>query len=330
MRLALDAMGGDNAPQEIISGALEALKALDEDDIIVLVGQESVIRDSLKDVSGWENQIEIVHAEDVVAMEDSPVEALRRKKDSSMLVMAQMAAEDNVDAVISAGNTGAFAAACQMKMRLIEGVQRPGILIMFPTEKGPIAICDVGANISPKPQHMHQYAIMVSLFMEKVMGDNHPTVGLISIGEEDAKGNDLVKTVNAILHEENRIVFAGNIEPRDLLNRPCSAVICDGFTGNVILKLAEGIFSTLLKQVGKEIASSSPDAFDSVKPILDKVAFSYDHTEYGGAPLMGINGTCIICHGSASARAIKMALLKAKVQASSSINTEIAKMFAAQ
>jgi len=330
MRLALDAMGGDNAPQEIILGALEAVKVLDVTDTIVLVGQESVIRDSLKEVPGWESQIEIVHAADVVEMDDSPVEALRRKKDSSMIVMAQLAAEGKVDAVISAGNTGAFAAACQMKMRLIEGVQRPGILIMFPTDKGPIAICDVGANISPKPEHMHQYAVMASLFMEKVMGDNQPTVGLVSIGEEDTKGNDLVKTVNAILHKESRITFAGNIEPRELLSRPCSAVICDGFTGNVILKLAEGIFSHLLRQVGKEIATNCPDAFEGVKPVLHKVALSYDHTEYGGAPLMGINGTCIICHGSANARAIKMALLKAKIQASSTINAQIAEMFATQ
>ncbi len=322
MRIALDAMGGDNAPGEIIAGALEALDHI-KDDQLVLVGDESTIRGHLGDQNRWQSQISIVHAPEAVAMDDPPVEAMRRKRKSSIAVMTELAADGKVDAVVSAGNTGAFVAACQMRMRLLPGVARPGILVVFPTFAGPVALCDVGANIAPKPNHLHQYALMAIAYVNQVLQQTHSTVGLISIGQENAKGNELVRATNQLLRDDKRIDFVGNVEPCDFLKRPADIIICDGFVGNVILKLTEGLAEGLFKTIKREIIQSKPDMIEYFKPVMDSLYAKHDYSEYGGAPLLGVDGTCIICHGSSNARAIKSALVRTTKQMRFDINRKI-------
>ena len=327
MRLAVDAMGGDNAPREIVAGALASLDAL-EDDELVLVGDEAVVKDLLGDSGRWQSKISIVHAEEVVGMDEAPVDALRRKRRSSIAVMAKLGASKEVDAVISAGNTGACVAACQMRMRLLSGVQRPGILVVFPTFEGPLTVCDVGANIAPKPGHLYQYALMSSIYARELVGVAHPKVGLISIGQEDAKGNELIKKANALLRDDERIDFVGNVESREFLKRPADVVICDGFVGNVILKLTEGLAEGLFKAIMNEIGRQKPEMVEHFRPVVESLYAQHDYNEYGGAPLLGVDGTCIICHGSSDARAIKNAIIRARQQVRTGINNKIVDLFA--
>ncbi len=322
MRIALDAMGGDKAPGEIIAGALKAVEQI-EDDQLVLVGDESAIREHLGKQKYSESQLCIVHAPEVVAMDDPPVEAIRRKRKSSIAIMNKMAADGEVDAVISAGNTGACVAASQLRMRLLPGVQRPGILVVFPTFAGPVAVCDVGANIAPKPSHLYQYALMSGIYMRQVRNLENPTVGLISIGQEAAKGNELVKSVNQLLRDDERIKFVGNVEPRDFFNHPADILVCDGFVGNVILKLTEGLADSLFKTIGREIARQKAVIADHFLPVVESLYARHDYSEYGGAPLLGVDGTCIICHGSSNARAITNAVLTVRKQLKFDINHKI-------
>jgi len=323
MRVALDAMGGDHAPKEIVAGALQALDHLSDDDHIILIGDESVVRSHLGNSDRWDGKISIEHASQVVAMDESPVGSLRRKRDSSLAIMTKLASEGQADVTISAGNTGAYVAACQMRMRLLPGVIRPGILVIFPTISGPIAICDVGANVAPKPAHLHQYALMASLYMQEVFDTVNPTVGLISIGQENIKGNELIKKVNQILREDDRLDFIGNVEPREFLNRPSDVVVCEGLVGNVILKLAEGMAESLFKVIMHELKEKKPNLIDQFRPIIEAVYARHDHSEYGGAPLLGVDGTCMICHGSSDARTIKNVILRTKRQVDRCINEKI-------
>ena len=315
-------MGGDRAPDEIVAGALEAEESLGSDEL-VLFGDEAVIGELLGDPAKLPGCITVAHAPEVVAMDEAPVDALRRKRKSSIALMAKAAASGEVDVVISAGNTGACVAAFQMRMRLLAGVQRPGILVVFPTFGGPVAVCDVGANIAPKPVHLHQYAMMASIYSREVVGVANPTVGLVSIGQEDAKGNELVKKVNQLLREDERIEFVGNVETRDLLNRPADVVVCDGFVGNVILKLTEGLAEGLFKAIARDIARLKPEMVKHFQPIVDHLYAQHDYNEYGGAPLLGVDGTCIICHGSSDSRAVKSAIIRARQLAQSGVNSRI-------
>ncbi len=324
MRIALDAMGGDKAPKEIIAGAVEALKAIDPGDHIVLIGDETIIKTQLGDLGNYGNQFSVVHAPEAIGMDEQPVEALRKKRKSSISIMAKLGAEKEVDVVISAGNTGACVAACQMRMRPIPGVFRPGILVVFPTFAGPVTVCDVGANIAPKPTHLHQYALMACIYAKEVVGISNPTVGLISIGQEDAKGNELVKKVNRLLRDDPRLDFVGNVESREFLNRPADVVVCDGFVGNVILKLTEGLAEGLFKAILREISTLKPEMVPHFKPVIASLYAKHDYNEYGGAPLLGVDGTCIICHGSSDARAIKNAIVCSRKQAKLNINSIIA------
>jgi len=323
MRIAIDAMGGDRAPQAVIDGALAAVNVIADDDELVLIGQEEVVRRYLGDENRWQAKIKVVHAPEVIAMDDLPVDALRRKRKSSISLMARMGAEKEVDAVVSAGNTGACVAACQMLMRLLPGVSRPGILVVFPTFGGPVIACDVGANIAPKPLHLHQYAMMSTIYAREVVGVANPSVGLISIGQEDAKGNELVKTTNQLLRDDPRINFVGNIEPRGFMDGPANIIICDGFVGNVILKLTEGIAESLFKAIAHEISLQKPDLINFFQPLMAGLYAKHDYNEYGGAPLLGVDGTCMICHGSSTANGIKNAVLRARQQVLTRINEKI-------
>jgi len=307
MRIAVDAMGGDNAPHEIVRGAVEGIAAVEGGELI-LIGDENAVRAELARLTGWEGRVRIVHTTQVIGMDESPVEALRAKKDSSIVRMAVMAADHSVDAVISAGNTGACVAACQLKMDTIRGVHRPGIAVVLPSFHGPLVVCDVGANIAPKPKHLHQYAIMASLYAREVLGVSSPRVGLLSVGEEDAKGNSLVKKARECIRQDSNLNFAGNVEGRDLFRGTVDVVICDGFVGNIVLKLTEGLAEGLFKTISAEIAAEVPHLAEDFKPVVRKVWTNHDYSEYGGAPLLGVDGICIICHGSSDHRAIRNAV----------------------
>jgi phosphate acyltransferase len=323
MRLAIDAMGGDYAPQEIVAGAVQALSLLGAEDRLVLIGQEERIRQSLSAIPEWTNdpRLEILHASEVVGMGDNPVDALRHKRDNSISRMAQLAADGQADAVISAGNTGACVAACQMKIRPLKGVARPGIAVVIPSFGGPMVLCDVGANPMPKPHHIHQYALMASIYAKELFNlSESPRVALLSIGEEDAKGNPLVKQARALIKADPRINFVGYVEGRTILAGAADVVICDGFVGNVVLKLIEGLADGLTKMLMKQIGEADPKMLKAFEPILKDVWSKHDYSEHGGAPLLGVAGVCIICHGSSNRRAIKNAIAVAYKLAKRNIN----------
>jgi len=323
MQIALEAMGGDHAPDSIIAGALEALGELNGDDELILFGDEAAIRNLLGDSDRWKNVIRIEHTSEVISMDEQPVEALKRKRKSSIAVMTKYAARNDIDVTISAGNTGAYIASCQMRLRPLPGVLRPGIMVVFPTFGGPVVVCDVGANIAPKSAHLHQYALMSQIYAQEILHIKNPTVGLISIGQEDAKGNELVKKTNQLLREDHRIQFIGNVETREFVNQPCDVVVCDGFVGNIILKLTEGLADGLFKTIKRELAKVDPKFAQQIQPVIDTLYAKHDYNEYGAAPLLGVDGTCMICHGSSDARAIKNAIKKARDQVKSNVNDKI-------
>lgn len=302
MRIAIDAMGGDHAPAEIVAGGLLGLDFLGPDDRLVLIGREDDVRNHLP--ADVDSRVDVVHAPDVIEMDDSPVDALKQKRRSSISIMAKMAADGDVDAVISAGNTGACAAACQLRMRALGPVLRPGIAVILPSFSGPLTICDAGANVSPKPAHLLQYAQMASAYSSEILGIKNPRVGLISIGGEDVKGSPLVKKTNELLRNDPTIDFVGNVEGRELFSGACEVGVCDGFVGNVVLKLTEGLAEGIFKTIGHEVKVESPELAQRLKPVFDRIWERHDYSEYGGAPLLGVNGCCIICHGSSNRRAI--------------------------
>lgn len=312
MRIALDAMGGDHAPREIVRGAVEGLEFLGPEDRLVLIGVRDAVQAELGAAGANDARLVIEHASQIIGMDDIPVEALKQKRDSSIVRMATMAAEKKVDAVISAGNTGACVAACQLRMRTLEGVSRPGIAVVIPSFHGPIVICDVGANIAPKPFHLLQYAQMSAAYAQSMFHVERPRIGLLSIGEEEVKGNLLVKEARRLIKEDARLNYIGNVEGRDLFRDIVDVVVCDGFVGNVVLKLTEGLAEGLMKTIAAEVARESRDLAPRFKPIIEAIWARHDYAEYGGAPLLGVDGICIICHGSSSARAIKNAVRVAR------------------
>lgn len=324
MRIAIDAMGGDHAPGEIVRGAKESIRFLSDDDELVLVGLEAAIRQHLPADAPENDRISIHPASQVIAMDESPLDALRHKKDASLQVMAQLGSDKRVEAVISAGNTGAFAAACQLKMRTLSSIQRPGIAVVLPSFHGPLTVCDVGANISPKPHHLFQYAHMACAYAERILKIERPRVGLLSIGAEDAKGNALVKQVHELIRRDARLNFVGNIEGRELYQGRCEVVVCDGFVGNVVLKLSEGLSEGLFDTLRREIVGECPELAERFKPVVDAIWARHDYSEYGGAPLLGVDGVCIICHGASDHRAIRNAVRVAVQCVRSNLNGAIA------
>jgi len=324
MRIAIDAMGGDNAPDEIIAGALESIEFLAEDDQLILVGPEDVIEPRLPSPKSRGSTIAVVHAPDVIAMDEPPVESLRKKPRSSIAVVAKLAKLGEADAVISAGNTGACVAAFQMRLRTLPGVNRPGIAVVFPTFEGPVTICDVGANIACKPINLYQYAVMAGTYAKNLLRIENPRVGLMSIGQEDAKGNEVVKKAREMIKSDSKLNFVGNIEGRDIFRGVCDVAVCDGFVGNVMLKLAEGLVDGLFKAIKHELLEEKLRLAMKFKPVMTRIYKKYDYNEYGGAPLLGINGTELICHGSSKARTIKNAILAAKKCTAERVNDKIA------
>lgn len=313
VRIAIDAMGGDHAPHAIVRGAL--LAGHEDPDIeLILVGQREVIEPLLaeSDLVGMGARLRQVHAPQVIGMDESPVEALRQKKDSSLSVLARLAATREVDAVISAGNTGAFAAACQVRMRPLPCIDRPGVAVTIPGFHGPFVLCDVGANIQARPRHLYEYAVMASVYAREVLGIAEPRVGVLSVGEESEKGTRLVREAHDLIEADDRLRFIGNVEGRDLFCDRCDVAVCDGFVGNIVLKLIEGLAEGLFKILAREVGEESDEARQRMQVALENVRRRHDYAEYGGAPLLGIDGVSIVCHGRSDATAIRNAVRAAK------------------
>jgi glycerol-3-phosphate acyltransferase PlsX len=319
-------MGGDRAPEEILKGCFEAAPLLNGDDLILLCGDEKIIAQGLEDSklpSDKRKHYQPVPTSQVIEMDESPVDAVRTKKDSSISVMSKLVKEGQAEVAISAGNTGACVAAAQLYMRTLPGVVRPGISVILPTFHGPVTICDVGANISPQPKHLQQYAIMAAAYAHDVCGIDNPRVGLLSIGEEDTKGTGIVKEARKLMRDEPQINFIGNVEGRDIFKGVVDVVICDGFVGNIILKFTEGIAEGMFQTILAELQAIAPEMLEQFKPVMKKIYSNHDWQEYGGAPLLGVGGYCIICHGKSEARAIKNAIRVGKQLVTSGVNQKI-------
>ena len=317
-------MGGDHAPDAILQGCFDAFELLEGDDEVLLVGNEEVIRKALQESKLADSgRYQVVPATQVIAMDESPVEALRHKKDSSIGVMAQLVADGKADVAISAGNTGACVAASQLRMRTLKGVARPGIAVVIPTFHGPVVLCDAGANVEPQPHHLLHYGIMGAAYARAVAGVEVPRVGLISVGEEAAKGNDVTKEAHKLLASEPQINFVGNIEGRDFFRGMVDVAVSDGFVGNVMLKSFEGLSEGLFRAMLFELSESQPELVNPFKKVLHTIKSRHDWQEYGGAPLLGVNGHTIICHGASEAKAIKASIRAAKRLVASGINQKI-------
>jgi glycerol-3-phosphate acyltransferase PlsX len=310
MKLAIDAMGGDHAPKEIVLGAMQAVETFPNIHI-TLFGEEPKIKESLKD----HERITVVHTDEVILGADEPVRAVRRKKNASMVLAAQAVADGNADACISAGNTGALMAAGLFVVGRIEGIERPALTPTLPTIGGEgFLLLDVGANADARPEHLQQYAIMGSIYAEKVRGIAHPRVGLLNIGTEEKKGNDLTKQAFSLL-KTTKLHFIGNVEARDLLDGVADVVITDGFTGNMVLKTIEGTALSVFKMVKSALTSSLKNKLAAavLKPELTQLKNKMDYSEYGGAGLFGLKAPVIKAHGSSDARAIFSAIRQAKI-----------------
>ncbi len=310
MKIAVDAMGGDFAPEQIVFGAVRAAKKYHCD--IVLVGDEPKIREVLKHENGWENLgITIHHTTEVIEMDEHPAEAVRSKKDSSLVVATRLVKDGTCDAVLSAGSTGAAVTAAQLILKRIRGIGRPTIATPIPTPKGATLLLDSGANVDSKPIHLVQSGMMGAIYAEYVFGTKNPKVGLLNIGEEETKGNEQAKETYALLKEMHTINFGGNAEGRDIPKGNFDVVICDGFVGNVVLKFAEGLAKTIMKLIKEAIKDGGVLAKLGalmLMPTLKKLGKRLDASEYGGAPLLGVNGVCIISHGSSNAKSICSAI----------------------
>ena len=309
MRIAVDAMGGDFAPKEMVRGAVDAAKKYDCE--IVLIGDEEQIRAELHGADPAALHISIVHASEVIGMNEHPAEAVRSKKDSSVVVATRLVKEGSCDAVFSAGSTGAAVAAAQLILHRIRGVGRPSIATPMPTPDGVTLMLDSGANVDSKPEHLVQSAVMGSLYAQHVFGIEHPRVGLLNIGEEETKGNEQAKETYPLLKAEPNIRFCGNAEGRDVPKGNFDVVICDGFVGNVVLKFAEGLAKTILGLIREEIRGAGLMAKLGallLMPTLRRLGKRLDVREYGGAPLLGVNGYCVIGHGSSDAKSVASAI----------------------
>lgn len=311
MRIAVDAMGGDNAPYVSIEGALMAAREFKYD--IVLVGDNTAIQRALfkKGVSVPKN-ISVCHSSEVIGMDEPAALSVRRKKDSSINVGARLLRDKKVDAFVSAGNTGAVVCAVALRMGLLKGVCRPGISMIYPTLKQLCVLIDVGANINPKPEHLLQYAIMGDVLQRYLLNKKVVRVGLLNVGGEEAKGTDFIKETHRLLNS-SALKFVGNVEGGDIYTGDYDVIVCDGFVGNVVLKVSESLAHTLtifLKRKLKEGILTQLGALLSM-PAFNALKKEIDYSEYGGAPLLGVNGITIISHGSSSAKAIKNAIREA-------------------
>ncbi|MCC6906748.1 MAG: phosphate acyltransferase PlsX [Phycisphaerales bacterium] len=331
MRIAIDVMGGDHAPGAILDGAFAALKSLDPGDELLLVGKEAVIRQAIAAAAITDPRLRVVDAPDEIGMDEQPVEAVRSKPRSSIVVMSELAhrrAEDSADVIISAGNTGACVTAAQMSLRRLPGVHRPGIAVILPTFGGPVVLCDVGANPDPRASHLAQYGLMGEVYAREVLGIASPRVAMMNIGGEEGKGTGIIKATRDLLRATPDLNYVGYVEGRSLFDHAADVVVTDGFVGNVVIKLAEGLASGLFRTIAREIAAIDPNLVERFKPVQKRIYALHDYHEHGGAPLLGVNGICIICHGSSEARTITNAILKSRNMVSQGVNQALVKRIA--
>ncbi|MGB9887553.1 MAG: phosphate acyltransferase PlsX [Moorellales bacterium] len=322
MRIAVDAMGGDYAPGEVVRGAILAAKSGEAE--IILVGRQDLLAAELEKLKDHARNITIVHAPEVIAMDDPPATALRRKKGSSIWVATELVRSGQAEALVSAGSTGAQMVAALLTLGRIEGIMRPAIATVLPTVAGGKLMLDVGANVDCRPQHLLQFAQMGAVYAERILGLPNPRVGLLNIGTERTKGNELTLAAYELLAGSN-LNFIGNVEPRDIPMGVADVVVCDGFVGNSLLKFGEGLATALLAMLRQELAHRPLARAGAalVFPALHSLWKKLDYAEYGGAPLLGVQGVSVVCHGSSKARAIENAIRVAKQCVSNNLVPEL-------
>ncbi len=320
-RIALDAMGGDHAPDAIVEGALQAISEY-PNIVVTLVGREEVLREKLG--GPVPSRIEIADAREVVDMTDNALAPLRRKRNSSIRVCANLVAEGKADTMVSAGHTGAAMTSAYMVIGMIEGVARPALAAILPNANGHTVLLDVGANVDSKPAHLREFAVMGHFYAQMIFGVAEPRVGLLSIGEEEGKGNELVKETFRVL-KETGLNFIGNAEGRDVFNGNADVVVCDGFIGNVVLKASEALGEMVSKNLRAEVTRTATRKIGAMllKGAFDDIKKRMDYSEYGGAPLLGVNGGCIISHGRSNAKAVKNAIRVGRDFAMNHMDTKI-------
>lgn len=324
VKVAVDAMGGDNAPGELVKGAIDAV-AMRKEIKVFLVGQESVIQEELGKYTYPEEQIEIVDAPEVIETAEPPVMAIRKKKQSSIVVGMNMVKQGDADAFVSAGSSGAILVGGQVIVGRIKGVERPPLAPLIPTEKGVSLLIDCGANVDARPSHLLQFAKMGSIYMENVMGIKNPKVAIVNIGAEEEKGNALVKETFPLLKDCPDINFVGSIEAREIPHGEADVIVCEAFVGNVILKLYEGVAATLVSVIKQGMLGSLRSKIGAllVKPALKKTLKSFDASQYGGAPLLGLNGLVVKTHGSSKSQEVTNSILQCVTFKEQQINEKI-------
>ena len=326
MKIIVDAMGGDHAPLQIVSGAVDALNR-DKNLTVVLVGDENAINKSLAECKEYDkNRLDIIDAKDVITNDDTPTTAIRTKKESSLVkAFDALVHDDEAGGFVSAGSTGAVLVGAYLKVGRIKGVTRPALAPVLPTLKGNgVVLCDCGANVDCKPSYLQQFAVMASAYMHDIMGVENPRVGLLNNGAEAEKGNELTKATYKLL-EQTPVNFVGNCEAREILSGDFDAIVCDGFAGNIVLKYTEGLAATFMGMLKKELMADTRSKLGAAmaKPAFRRFKKVMDYTEYGGAPLLGIDGGVIKAHGSSNAKAFAAALGQARSFASSGTNETI-------
>jgi glycerol-3-phosphate acyltransferase PlsX len=315
-------MGGELGPEEMVTGAIQAVDESDLD--VVLIGDENILNRVFQKQSRVSARLHIVHASQIVSMDESPFEAIRKKKDSSIVRAFNCVKNGEADAVVSAGNSGATMASAIKSLGRLENIARPGIASIFPTLKKPLVMMDVGANVDCRPQHLFQFGVMGAAFSDNLFKIKKPSIGLLSIGEEGGKGNVLVKSAHELFRKSS-LNFIGNVEGRDIFQGDVDVIVCDGFVGNVCLKVSEGLAEAIISMLRTEMSKSF---MAKMGYLLARKAFGnfgkrVDYAEYGGAPLLGVNGTGIVCHGRSNAKAIKNAIKVAAEMIRSKVNDHI-------
>lgn len=314
MKIAIDGMGGDNAPKAVVEGVVKATEEFKDIEFFI-TGPEELIKEELQKCNYEGDKIKVVNTTEVITNNEHPVMAIRKKKDSSICKALNLVKDKECDAVISAGSTGAFLAGCTFIVGRIKGIKRPALAPIMPGKNGPFMVVDCGANVDCKPEHLINFAHMGKEYYKGVMGNNNPKVGLINIGAEAEKGNELTKAAYELLEQENELNFVGNVEPRYISDGDTQVLVCDGFVGNTVLKMYEGTASNLLNIIKDEILSTgikSKIGAALLKPVFANIKKKFDYKEYGGAPFLGVDGICIKAHGSSNAKAFKSAIRQTK------------------
>ena len=328
MRLAVDVMGGDHAPDAILKGCVKGLEFLGDDDRLVLVGREKDITEVLGELGVSDPRLEIHACSDVIEMAESPAKAVRGKPDSSIVQMSRIGSPkvsgaDHCDAVISAGNTGACVSAGIMHMKRLKGIHRPGIAVTMPALHGTVVLCDAGANPEPTAQHLWQYAVMSEVLAKQLLKIESPRVALMNIGSEEGKGTETIKTARDLIKATPGMNYIGFIEGRDFFDDVADVVITDGLMGNTMLKTAEGLAKSLFQAIVNEIIEIDPDLLNRFEPVARSIKAKNDYHEYGGAPLLGVNGCLFIAHGSSEPRTIANAIRSCRDYVSAGVNDAI-------